>query len=63
MSTGATDGKYTNAAGMPTYGVSGVAIEVGGDREHGRDERVRLNSYYDGVDFYYRLLKALTSPS
>lgn len=61
MSTGATDGKYTNAAGMPTYGVSGVAIEVGGDREHGKDERVRLSSYYDGVVFYYRLLKALTS--
>jgi acetylornithine deacetylase/succinyl-diaminopimelate desuccinylase-like protein len=61
MSTGATDGKYTNAAGMPTYGVSGVAIDVGGDREHARDERVKLNSYYDGVTFYYRLLKALTS--
>ncbi|MGC1785059.1 MAG: M20/M25/M40 family metallo-hydrolase [Acidobacteriaceae bacterium] len=61
MSTGATDGKYTNAAGMPTYGVSGVAIEVGGDREHGKDERVRMSSYYDGVVFYYRLLKALTS--
>lgn len=61
MSTGATDGKYTNAAGMPTYGVSGVAIEVGGDREHGRNERVRMSSYYDGVTFYYRLLKALTS--
>ncbi len=61
MSTGATDGKYTNAAGMPTYGVSGVAIDVGDNREHGRDERVRMDSYYDGVDFYYRLLKAVSS--
>ncbi len=61
MSTGATDGKYTNAAGMPTYGVSGVAIDVNGDREHGKDERVKINSYYDGGVFYYRLLRALTS--
>ena len=61
MSTGATDGKYTNAAGMPTYGVSGVAIDIGDDREHGRDERVKIDSYYDGVAFYYRLLKLLSS--
>ncbi len=61
MSTGATDGKYTNAAGMPTYGVSGVAIDIGDDREHGRDERVKIDSYYDGVVFYYRLLKTLSS--
>ncbi len=60
MSAGATDGKYTNAAGMPTYGVSGVAIDIDDNREHGRDERVKLDSYYDGVAFYYRLLKSLT---
>ncbi len=61
MSTGATDGKYTNAAGMPTYGVSGVAIDIKDNREHGRDERVRIDSYYDGAIFYYRLLKAISS--
>ncbi len=61
MSTGATDGKYTNGVGMPTYGVSGVAIDIGDNREHGRDERVKLDSYYDGVVFYYRLLKILSS--
>lgn len=61
MSAGASDGKYTNAAGMPTYGVSGVAIDVAGDRAHGKDERVKINSYYNGVVFYYRLLKALSS--
>ena len=61
MSTGASDGKYTNAAGLPTYGVSGIAIDLDDIRAHGRDERVGVASYYRGVDFYYRYLKALSS--
>jgi acetylornithine deacetylase/succinyl-diaminopimelate desuccinylase-like protein len=61
MATGASDGVYTNAAGMPTYGISGVAIDTNDVRAHGRDERLRVESFYQGVDFYYRYLKALTS--
>jgi acetylornithine deacetylase/succinyl-diaminopimelate desuccinylase-like protein len=61
MSTGASDGVYTNAAGMPTYGISGVAIDMNDVRAHGRDERLRVESFYQGVDFYYRYLKALKS--
>jgi len=61
MSTGASDGVYTNAAGMPTFGISGIAIDMNDVRAHGRDERVRSESFYQGVDFYYRYLKALTS--
>jgi acetylornithine deacetylase/succinyl-diaminopimelate desuccinylase-like protein len=30
-------------------------------RAHGRDERLRVESFYQGVHFYYRYLKALTS--
>jgi acetylornithine deacetylase/succinyl-diaminopimelate desuccinylase-like protein len=60
MSTGASDGVYTNAAGLPTYGISGIAIDLNDVRAHGRDERVRTESYYQGVDFYYHYLKALT---
>ena len=63
MATGASDGVYTNAAGLPTYGISGIAIDFGDVRAHGRDERLRIPSYYDGVEFYYRYLKALTSAS
>lgn len=59
MATGASDGVYTNAAGMPTYGVGAVAIELGDDRAHGKDERIPVKSYFDGVDFYYLLFKAL----
>jgi acetylornithine deacetylase/succinyl-diaminopimelate desuccinylase-like protein len=61
MSTGATDGIYTNAAGLPTYGISGVAIDRNDVRAHGKDERVGIESYYKGVDFYYRYLKAVAS--
>ena len=62
METGASDSIYTIAAGLPSYGVSGVAIDQDDIRAHGKDERVRVNSFYDGVEFYYRYLKALTSP-
>jgi acetylornithine deacetylase/succinyl-diaminopimelate desuccinylase-like protein len=61
MATGASDGVYTNAAGMPTYGVSGVAIDLDDVRAHGRDERLRVQSFFQGVDFYYRYLKSLTA--
>ncbi|HEX8799553.1 MAG TPA: M20/M25/M40 family metallo-hydrolase [Terriglobales bacterium] len=59
MGTGATDGVYTNPAGIPTYGISGLAIDVDDDRSHGRDERLPVESYYNGAVFYYRYLKAV----
>jgi acetylornithine deacetylase/succinyl-diaminopimelate desuccinylase-like protein len=60
METGASDSVHTIAAGIPTYGVSGVAFDHNDIRAHGKDERLRTNSFYDGVDFFYRYLKALT---
>ena len=60
METGASDSIYTVAAGIPSYGVSGVAIDQDDVRAHGKDERVRVSSFYDGVEFYYRYLKAIT---
>jgi len=61
MATGASDGIYTNAAGMPTYCVSGEAIDRDDIRAHGKDERIRADAFYRAVDFYYRYLKAVTS--
>jgi acetylornithine deacetylase/succinyl-diaminopimelate desuccinylase-like protein len=61
METGASDSIYTMAAGIPSYGISGVAIERTDVRAHGKDERVLASAFYNGVDFYYRYLKALTS--
>jgi acetylornithine deacetylase/succinyl-diaminopimelate desuccinylase-like protein len=60
METGASDSVYTIAAGIPTYGVSGVALDQDDVRAHGKDERVPEKSFYDGVEFYYLYLKALT---
>jgi len=60
METGASDSIYTIAAGIPTYGVNGVAIDQDDVRAHGKDERVQAESFYNGVEFYYRFLKILT---
>jgi acetylornithine deacetylase/succinyl-diaminopimelate desuccinylase-like protein len=61
MADGASDGVYTNAAGMPTYAISGIALETNDVRAHGKDERVPVASYFAGVDFYYQFLKTLTT--
>jgi len=57
METGATDGAYLRAAGIPTYGVSGVFIDIDDIRAHGRDERIIVQSFYDGVEYIYRLVR------
>jgi acetylornithine deacetylase/succinyl-diaminopimelate desuccinylase-like protein len=62
MSTGASDGVYTNAAGLPTYAIGGTAVDRDDVRAHGKDERLGVESFYKGLDFYYRFLKAVTSP-
>jgi acetylornithine deacetylase/succinyl-diaminopimelate desuccinylase-like protein len=62
METGASDSVFTIGAGIPTYGVNGVGVDQDDIRAHGKDERLRVTSYYEGVDFYYRYLKVLTAP-
>lgn len=61
MSTGATDGRYLRAAGIPTYGVQGFFGERDDNRAHGRDERMPVNSFYEGQTFLYELVKNLTT--
>jgi len=46
MSTGATDGKYTRIAGIPTYGISCMFFDINDNREHGKDERVGVQDFY-----------------
>ena len=60
MNASATDGIYTRAAGLPTYGVAGIAVDRDDMHAHGRDERVRVASFYTGNEFFYRYLKAIT---
>jgi acetylornithine deacetylase/succinyl-diaminopimelate desuccinylase-like protein len=61
METGASDSIYTMMAGIPSYGISGVALDRNDVRAHGKDERVPVESYYTGVEFYYAFLKKLTA--
>jgi acetylornithine deacetylase/succinyl-diaminopimelate desuccinylase-like protein len=61
METGATDGYRLRDAGIPTYGISGVFIDMNDVRAHGRDERILESSFYQGVDFFYRYIKALST--
>jgi acetylornithine deacetylase/succinyl-diaminopimelate desuccinylase-like protein len=61
MSAGASDGLYLRNAGIPTYGVSGLFGELSDARAHGKDERVRIDSFYDSAQFLYVLVKRLAS--
>src|ERR1700722_1987326 len=61
MDAGASDGAFTRAEGITTYGVPGVFGDINDDRAHGRDERVEVKEFYAGVDFYYRLVKILST--
>jgi acetylornithine deacetylase/succinyl-diaminopimelate desuccinylase-like protein len=60
MATGASDGRYLRASGIPTYGVQGFFDERDGGRAHGRDERIPVESFYEGQTFLYDLVKKLS---
>ncbi len=57
--TGATDGRFLNNAGIPTYGISGLFRDPDGSGVHGLNERIRVRSLYEGHEFLYRLVKQL----
>ena len=57
MSPGATDGRYLNAAGVPTYGLSGMFHDAEGSHAHGLNERIRVKSLLDGRRFLYGIVQ------
>jgi acetylornithine deacetylase/succinyl-diaminopimelate desuccinylase-like protein len=59
MMTGMTDSRFLRAANIPSYGVTGLFIEEGDNRAHGKDERIRISDFYAGLEFYDRFMKAL----
>jgi acetylornithine deacetylase/succinyl-diaminopimelate desuccinylase-like protein len=59
MESGSSDSVYTSAAGIPTYGFSGMGIEVNDDRAHGRDERLLVSAFYDGVAFMKEMVRQM----
>jgi acetylornithine deacetylase/succinyl-diaminopimelate desuccinylase-like protein len=60
MSTGATDGLYLRREGIPVYGVSGLFGDMDDARAHGQDERILIQNFYEGQEFLFRLVKALS---
>ena len=60
MHAGATDGLYLRNAGIPVYGVSGIFFDIDDNRQHGRNERIRIKSFFEGQEFLYRLTKKVS---
>jgi acetylornithine deacetylase/succinyl-diaminopimelate desuccinylase-like protein len=60
MSTGATDGLYFRAIGIPVYGVGGEWLIVPEDeRAHGRDERIPVKSFHENIGIWREMVAAL----
>ena len=59
METGATDGLYLRNAGMPVYGVTGIAYDPEDNRSHGKDERILVRAFDEGLVFIERLVAAV----
>jgi acetylornithine deacetylase/succinyl-diaminopimelate desuccinylase-like protein len=57
LQAGATDGAFTNAVGIPTYGVEPVFIGPDLGHIHGLNEYVGVTSLLEGREFLYRLVK------
>lgn len=61
METGGTDGRRLRSAGIPTYGISGVFMDVDDVRAHGKDERIGVKDFYDGLEYEHKLIRAFSS--
>jgi acetylornithine deacetylase/succinyl-diaminopimelate desuccinylase-like protein len=57
--SGASDGLYLRAAGIPTYGVGGMFIKDSDAFAHGLNERVPVQGFYDGLEHWYVLVKEI----
>jgi acetylornithine deacetylase/succinyl-diaminopimelate desuccinylase-like protein len=57
MVAGGTDGRFLTPAGIPTYGVSGLFVEPDKVNAHGLNERMPVESLYQGREFLDRLIK------
>lgn len=62
MSTGASDSRFFRNSGIHAYGVSGIFVDIDDVRAHGKDERLGVKQFYEGQEFLYRLVMALSTP-
>jgi acetylornithine deacetylase/succinyl-diaminopimelate desuccinylase-like protein len=54
-----TDGAVFRAAGIPTYGVSGMFLKDSDSFAHGLNERMPVDAFYNGLTHWYVLMKEL----
>jgi acetylornithine deacetylase/succinyl-diaminopimelate desuccinylase-like protein len=59
MALGASDGLYLRNAGIPNYALSALAAAEGETNAHGLDEKIRVDSFYRAVAYWYDLVRAL----
>lgn len=57
MTTGATDGRFLNAGGIPTYGVPGRFSDPDGNGVHGLNERKSVAGLYAERDYLFDLVQ------
>lgn len=60
MQVASTDSSLLRAAGIHTFDINGFAVDAEDNRAHGRDERFGVTDFYEGVEFQYRFMKALS---
>jgi acetylornithine deacetylase/succinyl-diaminopimelate desuccinylase-like protein len=61
MGSGATDGLYIRNAGIPVYGIGGIFTQPDEARAHGRDERVEIRRFYEGLEFAKAVVERLAN--
>ncbi|HEY8259523.1 MAG TPA: M20/M25/M40 family metallo-hydrolase, partial [Gemmatimonadales bacterium] len=59
MDPWSSDCVHFRRAGIPTYGLSAVFADVDSITSHGKDEKVGVHEFYEGVEFMYRLIQSL----
>ena len=57
LQSGATDGQFLNAAGIPTYGISGIFLTPDLGNIHGLNEYIGVQSLMEGRTFLHDLVK------
>jgi acetylornithine deacetylase/succinyl-diaminopimelate desuccinylase-like protein len=60
MATGFSDDRQTRNAGIPSYDINGIWMDVDENRAHGRDERVGVAAFDESIEFTYRLMKSMS---
>lgn len=57
--SGGTDGIWFRIAGIPTYAVSPIFMDMAKMRAHGLDENAPTASFYNGLDYWPHLIRTL----